>query len=195
MVWLLLGAVPGALLSFSGALLLGVIQERRPELYFVVQAPVAAPFEGGSRYVLGCVELGNDGTAPIKDWTARISFPPNAQLLDYAATEGYVPRPLPQTSEGPVIPVSYGSIEHVLNPGDRVLVRYLLATDSKPTVIFKGFGSTGAERQPQRPKATASELALALVAVLVSVVSCVAVAWGVLRDRKADLKFRKLLSE
>jgi len=169
LLWLSIGAVPGALLGLLTALIVGLVQLREPKLYYVVRPQFSARF-GSSNCVFGTIELGNDGTAPMKDWSAVITFPPGVEVREFApqCVNGVATMPTSRMSSsayGAVRTLAYSSPQHLLNPDDSIEVCYLLSADGKPKVVFKGPGSTATERQPRERQGNLSWCIL-LAAVL-----------------------------
>lgn len=160
LLWIAIAAVVGTVLSFVSAVLLGKIQHESPKLYYIVGSrrcyqfssvlsiPVFGSFDILPRNTwIGTVELGNDGNGPMENWSASISFK-GATVMACGATMGE--RSLEIKGQGtPTMTVKYTDSPDVLNQGDKVIVHYMLDNDAKPTVYFKGKGSSGEPRNPQ----------------------------------------------
>ena len=55
------------------AVLIGIIQDKKPDFYFIKSTPLEHTSSEGN-YIFGSIELGNDGTKGAKEWIAEIEF-------------------------------------------------------------------------------------------------------------------------
>jgi len=172
-LWMVFGAV----LAVVGALIVGSVERKSPSLFYCVDPPMVAPF-GEEKYVLGRVEMGNDGDVPIDKWEASIAFPKETQIVAISCSLGEIQEKTPASMAQSVRNIKATTVAHVLNPGDRAIVHYLLASEASPTVTLKGLGATAVEREPALPREGAyvsilvyGGLALAALAFAISLFS------------------------
>lgn len=175
-----LWVVVGVAIASLGSYLIGVAQDKKGMLYYAIQPRVVHSSATGD-YVFGTIELGNDGNKDIESWTAEISFPQGTTIRSFAT-----PTLVQPTTSSSALANTRIIKSDFINPGDKILVQYLLDKDSPPMVNFKGHGSTASERQPQQPKDNWACNSLCLILIL-ALAGFLGLFLGVIQNHRQEL--------
>ena len=148
LIWSLGLAVLGGAITLTVALITGIIQDKRPDLYYVINPQIVHASSGGD-YVFGSIEMGNDGSESISDWVARLTFPEGVSIKSLTASPEVVFKEPEHQGTSVSRIMEYSGTADILNPGDRILVQYVISKAGTVTVGFKGLGSTASQRPPE----------------------------------------------
>ena len=143
-------------------------------------------------FVFGSIELGNDGGLPCTSWVANVRFPEGATIRSFSSTPGLQFTDSSPQANTPTRTIQYTGPGDTFNPGDKILIQYVLDRPGQVNVAFKGVGSTASQRPPEQSRNTPSIISTAAnsIAILGFVISISGILIYYMYSRK-DILFRK----